>query len=169
MKGQRKSNFTKGAKMSKISDIIEEFILEQLEQAEFIDLSRNELASFFNCAPSQINYVLSTRFTEPKGFLIESYRGGGGYIRLARINIDRSEYISHLICDTLNGEIDYKEGLSILNRLCELELIDSNMAMVLGYAISPKSLALPIRIENKQRANILKTVLINLLKEKGNV
>ena len=155
--------------MSKISDLIETFILEQLEQAEFIDLSRNELASFFNCAPSQINYVLSTRFTEPKGYLIESYRGGGGYIRLARINIDRGDYISHLIFDTLNGEIGYKEGVSILNKLCELQLIDSNMAMVLGFAISPKSLALPIRIENKQRANILKTVLINLLKENGNV
>lgn len=168
-KGQRKSNFIKGAKMSKISDIIETFILEQLEQAEFIDLSRNELASFFNCAPSQINYVLSTRFTEPKGFLIESYRGGGGYIRLARINIDRSEYINHLICDTLTREIDYKEGLSIISKLCELELIDSSSAMILGYAISPKSLALPIRIENKQRANILKNVLINLLKENGDV
>lgn len=155
--------------MSKISDLIEEFILEQLEQEDFIDLSRNELASFFNCAPSQINYVLSTRFTEPKGFLTESFRGGGGYIRLARINIDKSSYISHLICDTLTEDIDYKEGIAILNRLCELQLLDSNTAVILGYAISPKALALPIKIENKQRANILRNVLINMLKENGNV
>ena len=155
--------------MSKISDIIETFILDQMQQADFIDLSRNELASFFNCAPSQINYVLSTRFTEPKGYLIESYRGGGGYIRLARININRSGYINHLICDTLMGEIDYKEGLSILSKLCELDLLDNSSASILGYAISPKSLALPIRMENKQRANILKNVLINILKENGDV
>ena len=155
--------------MSKISDMIESFILEQLEQAEFIDLSRNELAGFFNCAPSQINYVLSTRFTEPKGYMIESYRGGGGYIRLARINVDRGEYINHLICDTLNSEIDYKEGLYILAKLCELGLIDENSVSVLGYAISPKALALPIRIENKQRANIIKNVLINILKENDHV
>jgi len=152
--------------MSKISDVIENFILEQLEQSEFIDLSRNEMANFFHCAPSQINYVLSTRFTEPKGFLIESYRGGGGYIRLIRVNIDESDYVSHLICDTLNGDIDFQEGLTILNKLIDLNFIDSAAANILGYAISPKALAMPIKVENKQRANILKNVLINIMKER---
>ena len=155
--------------MSNLSDMIEQFILEQLEDMDSIDLSRNELASFFQCAPSQINYVLSTRFSEPRGFMTTSQRGGGGYIRLARINIDKSSYISHLICDTLTEDIDYKEGIAILNRLCELQLLDSNTAVILGYAISPKALALPIKIENKQRANILRNVLINMLKENGNV
>lgn len=155
--------------MSKISDVIETFILEQLQQAEFVDLSRNELASFFNCAPSQINYVLSTRFTEPKGFMIESYRGGGGYIRLARINIDKSDYLSHLICNILNTELDYREGVAILDKLCKLRFLDENSALILGYAISPKALSLPIRIENKQRANILKNVIVNILKERRDV
>ena len=151
--------------MSKISDLIETFILEQLEECEFINLSRNELASFFNCAPSQINYVLSTRFTEPRGFLTESYRGGGGYIRLSRINIDKSNYIGYLICNGLNDEIDYREGMTILNNLTNMKLIDEKSAVLLSYAISPKALAMPIKIENKQRANILKNVLINMLKE----
>ncbi len=151
--------------MSKISDLIEEFILEQLEQEESIDLSRNELANFFNCAPSQINYVLSTRFTEPRGFLTQSFRGGGGYIRLARVNIDKSNYIGHLICDTLNSEIDYREGMAILENLLNLKLIDESSALTLGYAISPKALSMPIKIENKLRANILKNVLVNMLKE----
>lgn len=152
--------------MSKISDIIEEFILEQMEDCEFVNLSRNELASFFGCAPSQINYVLSTRFTEPRGYIIESCRGGGGYIKLIRVNISDDNYIRHLISSTLQGEINYPEGLSIINQLYESDLIGKETAMVLGFAISSKALSLPVRLENKQRANILRNVLINMLKEK---
>jgi len=150
--------------MSKISDIIEEFILEQMQDTEFINLSRNELASFFNCAPSQINYVLSTRFTEPRGFIIESHRGGGGYIRLARINLEKNDYLTSLISNTLNGDIDYPTAVQILNNLIELSIIDSNSAKILSFAVSPKSLSMPVKIENKQRANILKNVLMNILK-----
>ena len=151
--------------MSKISDIIEEFILEQLDNTDYINLSRNELANFFNCAPSQINYVLSTRFTEPKGFLIESHRGGGGYIKLERVNLDKNNYIKQLLSTTLNDEIGYNECLTILANLCNLKIISEDTRKVLGYALTSKALALPVRIENKQRANILKNILINILKE----
>ncbi len=151
--------------MSNISDIIEEFILEQLDNTDFINLSRNELANFFNCAPSQINYVLSTRFTVPKGFLIESHRGGGGYIKLERVNIAKDEYVSDLITGTLNGEITYAESLKILENLHNLKIIGKEGLEILKIALSQKSLAMPIKIENKQRANILKNVLINIIKE----
>lgn len=151
--------------MSKISDIIEEFILEQLEDMEYINLSRNELANFFNCAPSQINYVLATRFTEPKGFLVESHRGGGGYIRLARVNIDRDDYIRDLLSSTLDGEIDYQTSINIISNLIELGYIGEEGGQILKYALSSKALSMPIKIENRQRANILKNVLINILKE----
>lgn len=151
--------------MSNISDIIEEFILEQLDDTDFINLSRNELANFFNCAPSQINYVLSTRFTVPKGFLIESHRGGGGYIKLERVNIAKDEYVSDLITNTLNGEITYAESLTILENLYNLKIIGKESLQILKIALSQKSLAMPIKIENKQRANILKNVLINIIKE----
>ncbi|MGN0960640.1 MAG: CtsR family transcriptional regulator [Christensenellales bacterium] len=151
--------------MSKISDIIEEFILEQLEDMDFVNLSRNELANFFNCAPSQINYVLSTRFTEPKGYLIESHRGGGGYIKLSRINIDRNDYVQHLLSETLRGEVDYNTSLTILSNLVQIGFLTDEEAKILEFALSPKALAMPIRIENKQRANILRNVLINMLKE----
>ena len=151
--------------MSKISDIIEEFILEQLSDTDFVNLSRNELANFFNCAPSQINYVLSTRFTVPRGFLVESHRGGGGYIKLERVNLNKNDYINDLLSTTLNGEIDFLEGTSILDNLKALKVLDDHECKVLGYAIQSKSLAMPIKIENKQRANILKNVLINILKE----
>lgn len=152
--------------MSKISDIIESFILEQLDDSGYIFLSRNELANFFNCAPSQINYVLSTRFTAPRGFVIESHRGGGGYIRLARINLERSSYITELISTVLINEIDYSTCNQILDNLIVLNILTESDCRILRYALSPKSLAMPVKIENKQRANILRNVLINIIKEK---
>ena len=152
--------------MSKISDLIEEFILEQLDDTEYINLSRNELANFFNCAPSQINYVLSTRFTEPRGFIIESHRGGGGYIRLARINLDKDDYLTALISDTLIYDIDYPTSIQILNNLCSLGFLTNNEVTILSFAVAPKALAMPLKIENKQRANILKNIVINILRER---
>ena len=152
--------------MSNISDIIEEFILEQLEGSDNIDLSRNELANFFSCAPSQINYVLSTRFTAPKGYIVESHRGGGGFIRLIRVNYEKNDYIRELISTTLEDEIDYNTAIKILETLYELDIIDDSARFVLTAAVSPKALSMPVRIENKQRANILKTVLINYLRGK---
>lgn len=152
--------------MSNISDIIEEFILEQLEGSDNIDLSRNELANFFSCAPSQINYVLSTRFTAPKGYIVESHRGGGGFIRLIRVNYEKNDYIRELISTTLEDEIDYNTAIKILETLYELDIIDDSARFVLSVALSSKALSMPVRIENKQRANILKTVLINYLRGK---
>ena len=150
--------------MSTISDIIEAFILEQLADTDYINLSRNELANFFNCAPSQINYVLSTRFTAPKGFLVESHRGGGGYIKLAKINLDKNEYINELISDILVQDIENNESLQILSNLVDMNIISEETATVLSYALSSKALAMPIKIENKQRSNILKNILINILR-----
>ncbi len=151
--------------MSKISDIIEEFILEQLDDDGIVNLSRNELANFFNCAPSQINYVLSTRFTVPKGFFVESHRGGGGYIKLGRVNLDKSSYVKQLLTTTLAGEVDFGQSSGILDNLQKLGVVTDDESKVLKYALSSKSLAMPIKIENKQRANILRNVLINKLKE----
>ena len=112
LKGQRKSNlklpllqvFTtlnkrKGIKMSNnktISDIIEEFIMSSLDDDDFIELSRNDLAKFFSCVPSQINYVLNTRFTVNRGFVVESQRGGGGYIKLMRVQDNDNNFLKFI-------------------------------------------------------------------------
>ncbi|MBP2649552.1 MAG: ctsR [Firmicutes bacterium] len=73
--------------MSNLADIIENYILGKLtgEQRQFMILRRNELAEELNCAPSQISYVLSTRFTANRGFVVESRRGAGGFVRILRI------------------------------------------------------------------------------------
>lgn len=150
--------------MQNISDIIEQFILDQLQDYSELNLSRNELASFFNCAPSQINYVLSTRFTNPKGFIVESRRGGGGYIKLTRVDLDKNDYLEKLICDTIKDEIDVNVASQLVDGLLSRGIIDEREHNIIMSAISNKSLSNPLKMENKLRANILKNILINIVK-----
>jgi len=149
--------------MSNISDVIEQFILNQMIDGE-VSISRNELANFFNCAPSQINYVISTRFTNPRGYLVESRRGGGGYIRLTKINLNKDDYIERLITDTIGDEISEIESRYVVNEMNERGIISDSELNIISSALSNKSLVNPIKIENKLRANILRNILINIIK-----
>ena len=99
--------------MATISDVIENFILSTLGTNNDLNLSRNELAGYFNCAPSQINYVLTTRFNLNRGFIIQSQRGGGGYIRIVRIKDFDDNYI-HKVIDSIGDEINFNEARFIL-------------------------------------------------------
>ena len=151
--------------MANISNIIEEFIIEQLEGYDEINLSRNELASFFNCAPSQINYVLSTRFTHPRGYIVESHRGGGGYIRLERVRLDKDVYLKTLLTSTIREEVDFNTALQILEVLENRGFVSSGEKEIIKCSISNKALANPLRLENKLRANILRSIVVNILRE----
>ena len=150
--------------MSNISDIIEQFILDQIDEFGEINLSRNELANFFKCAPSQINYVLSTRFTSPRGFITESRRGGGGYIKLIRLNLNKDDYLENLITSTIQDEISYNEAEQLAEGLIERGVISEREYDIVMSAISNKALSNPIKMENKLRANILKNILVNIIK-----
>ncbi len=150
--------------MANISDIIEQFILDQLDQFNELNLSRNELADYFNVAPSQINYVLSTRFTFPRGFVTESRRGGGGYIKLTRLNMTEDDLVD-MINNTLSKPIDYNTAEQLLLNMVDRDVIDNKQYKVLCSAVSDRSLASPLKTQDKLRANILRNVLINILKE----
>lgn len=151
--------------MKSISDVIEEFILDQLTDGQ-INLSRNELANFFNCAPSQINYVITTRFTPSRGFDVESRRGGGGYIKISKlISSNKSDYVYNLINNYIKDEIDYNNASLILDNLLDNEIITNSERDLIAVAISNKSLSNPIKMESKIRAKILTNLLISLIKE----
>ncbi len=151
--------------MKSISDVIEQFILEQLTDGQ-INLSRNELANFFNCAPSQINYVITTRFTPSRGFDVESRRGGGGYIKISKlINSNKADYVYNLINNYINDEIDYNNSLLILENLFDNEIISESERNLIAVAISNKSLSNPIKMESKIRAKILTNLLISFIRE----
>ena len=76
----------------RISDVIEEFIKEMFSEDDSIEIQRNDLAEYFNCVPSQINYVIATRFKPSQGYYVESKRGGGGHIKITKVNITKSNY-----------------------------------------------------------------------------
>lgn len=145
--------------MGNISDIIEKFILDAIKQDSVIDLSRNELANFFGCSPSQINYVLSTRFTLDRGFDVTSQRGGGGYIRLVRVSEDS---ILSTVLNRLKEPIDYLGAKHILDNLVYNRIVSENEANIMYLAVAPKALLSPINNQDHIRSQILKNILINL-------
>lgn len=148
--------------MASRSDIIEQFILNTLAEAPFIELSRNDLAKFFDCAPSQINYVLNTRFTLNDGYVIESVRGGAGFIKVIRVNNDEQNLQNLLnVCDR---PLNIIEGNQILDNLVSNELISMGENNLLKRAISTKALNNPLNMEEMLRANILKEIIIEVMK-----
>lgn len=153
--------------MANISDIIEEFILKSLGDDKFIDISRNELANFFSCANSQINYVLDTRFTMDRGFTKESHRGGGGYIRISKVNLDDEGYVSNLILESVGDELSEKRLNQILDRLKRENIISAREKKIIACGFSDTALSMPFGFKDKLRASGFKQVLMCILKDKG--
>lgn len=151
--------------MARISDIIEAFLKEMLKDSDrrTIEIKRNELANNFNCAPSQINYVLSTRFTIDKGYAIESKRGGGGHIKIIKLNIDNKEHIYNII-NQIGDSINMMQGISIVNFMLERGIIKTREAKIMMAAINNRSLNIDSDIKNIVRASILKSMIASLLR-----
>ncbi len=148
--------------MANISDLIENFIIRTLGEEDFLDLSRNDLAEFFGVAPSQINYVLATRFNFERGYSTTSKRGGGGYIRLTRLGADR-EFISKLF-SLIGEELDYQTAKSMLIVLTKNEIISESEYEHLEGMMSSKTLSCPMKIENHIRAKMMKSLIEGILR-----
>ena len=149
--------------MQTISDTIEKFLLDNLKNEE-LELSRNELADFFGCVPSQINYVLATRFTLDKGFIVDSQRGGGGYIKITRMPFD--DHFKSLIFDRIGDNISFNNAKQMVDTLFINQEINKDQKDCIISAIDPKALKNPLRIEDGMRAKILKNILTNIYKQK---
>lgn len=153
--------------MSVISDSIESFIKDMMEDIDgAYELKRNELAERFGCAPSQINYVLQTRFTPERGYVIESRRGGGGCIKLYRVNIDKHEVVKSLLEDfTKKGAMSEKNARQMLSDLASLGIIDIRTARLIYFAVSDDALSAAGPKKDALRVNILKTMMTAVLAE----
>lgn len=146
----------------RLSDSIEQFIKTMLAQEEQeVELKRNELAEYFGCAPSQINYVLATRFTPDHGYIIESRRGGGGYIRIFRMQQDTGKQLVYLLNERIGNSITALSASHLIQQLQEREVVSADEASLMVAAISPQALSLPMPEELKDalRAKILKCML----------
>lgn len=150
--------------MSVLSDTIEEFIKELMSEYEDkVDLQRNELAQHFNCAPSQINYVLATRFTPDRGYITESRRGGGGYIRVVRLRVDKTDHLFLLVTNRIGEQISARDAADIVSRLIETGVVTKNEGALMLAAVSGKALNMPLVLKDRVRASILKQMVLVLL------
>lgn len=152
--------------MANISETIEQFIIATLGENDSVDISRNSLAEYFSCAPSQINYVLDTRFTIDRGFVKESKRGGSGYIKISRLkNTDDNEYLNSLVLESVGDELSEKRMVQILEKLVSDNIVSFNEKVLIEAALSEDSLAMPFTIKDKVRAKSFKNILIELMKK----
>ncbi len=150
--------------MAQLSDSIEQFIKEMMEDGAQIELRRNELAQHFGCAPSQINYVLATRFTVDHGYIIESRRGGGGYIRIVRMCERSSENLLSALIERIGNAIDEDSSVAIIMHLLDRKLVTPNEARILRAAVGRNALALPVSAKDILRAAVLRNMIVQIFK-----
>lgn len=150
--------------MARISDIIAQFINDMIEDKKDkeVIIQRNELADKFNCAPSQINYVLTTRFTSEKGYMIESRRGGGGYIIIKRIEYNNKEKQVEAINKAIGESLTYSAALLLLEHLYETNLITKRELEIVKISINDRTLS-NAEDKNKLRSEILKGIIMVIL------
>lgn len=152
--------------MAVLSDNIEAFLISLLhdEETPVILVQRNELANYFRCAPSQINYVLSTRFTLERGYTVESRRGGGGYIRIVKMDLDKNAYLRHLLERGIGEAIGEDDARSALLRLFEAQCIDQNEYRLCASLLTDKTLAVPSPIKDRIRANLMRQMVVHWIR-----
>ena len=148
----------------RMSDMIEEFIKELFNDDDYVEIQRNDLAEHFNCVPSQINYVISTRFKPSQGYYVESKRGGGGHISIKKINTTKSNYLMHTI-SSVGDTITSQEVDIFLSNFLSYGVVTEKEAKLIKVATSDNVLTVPQDIRDKLRAKIFKNMLINLVED----
>lgn len=150
--------------MARLSDVIEAFLKELLNDMQgSVEIQRNELASRFNCVPSQINYVISTRFTNDQGYYVESRRGGGGCISIRRLNTATcGEYLMHTLT-SVGDRMSQHTCEVFINNFIDYSVVDKREAALMRAAVSDKALAeVPVDRRDEVRAAILKNMLMSM-------
>ena len=152
--------------MSTLANKIERYIKEMLETAEknCLELKRKDLAEVFSCVPSQINYVLETRFRDEQGYHVVSRRGAGGYFQIIRLEVADNKEMKNLIAAVSETEMDFKQAEGFLGRLLEEAVINKKEYMLIMSMINHESLAAAAVAEDRVRAAMMKNVLITLLR-----
>ena len=136
-----------------ISDVIEKMLIQMLtDEGGQLELRRNELAERLGCVPSQINYVITSRFTPERGYVIESRRGGGGYIRITKKMIHNDEYLMHLFC-AVGNVIDRRSATLYVLELLERGLVTDREGRILNAVLS-------VIEDDETRANALKKAIL---------
>jgi len=129
-----------------------------------VELRRNELAQHFGCAPSQINYVLATRFSLDHGYIIESRRGGGGYVRILRMQSRSKPDFLDMLLNRVGNSLDEETANAIISNLRERKMVTEREAALMRSAVSRNALTLPISAKDVLRAAVFRNMLIQVFK-----
>lgn len=145
----------------RMSDIVAEYIINMLNVYDGqVDIQRNELAGTLGCVPSQINYVISSRFTPEQGYVVESRRGGGGYIRISRVHLEVDNSVMHIV-NSIGDDLDTKTAEVILDNLQSYGVISEKERKVIASAISERVyMTVPKEYRKPLRASVLKNMLL---------
>ena len=147
--------------------MIESFIKDLFEDDDYIEIQRNDLAEHFKCVPSQINYVIATRFKPSQGYYVESKRGGGGYISIRKVNITKSNYLMHIIT-SMGDTITSNEVDIFISNFLSYNIVTKTEAKLLKVATSDNVLIVPQEYKDKLRASIFKNMILNLVEDEDN-
>lgn len=151
--------------ISSLSDHIERYIKALLDQAgqNGLEIRRIELAELFECVPSQINYVLKTRFSNERGYIVESRRGGGGYIRILRLEPQHQQGICPWIYETVGESIDTSEAEALLARLLDHDYLSKKDVVVIRALLEEETREISEAYADRLRAMLLRSMLMLLL------
>lgn len=144
----------------RMSDLVAQYIMQMLdEQNGSAEIQRNELAGNLGCVPSQINYVITSRFTPEQGYMVESRRGGGGYIRISRVKMDRGTAMMHII-NSVGSSLDKATAEVMLNNMLQRNMIELQSAKLIAAALSDRTLS---QIEQDKRDTVRADLFKNML------
>ncbi|WP_088811022.1 MULTISPECIES: CtsR family transcriptional regulator [Listeria] len=149
--------------MRNISDIIEAYLKQVLESNEAVEIKRSEIASKFECVPSQINYVINTRFTMERGYIVESKRGGGGYIRIIKVRMnDKVQLLDAIIGMLRDKKVSQAFSEDVILRLLEEDVVTKKEARMMVAALDREVLIIPLPDRDILRSRILEAMLVAL-------
>ena len=150
------------------SDRIARFILDVLESADgTAELQRSSLADRFGCVPSQINYVIATRFSPERGYMVESRRGGGGYIRIVRLAATSREELLQSLYQRIGTSISSADAAKIIEHLKMEKIVTPEEASLMLAALSPQAVPLPLTMKDALCAGTLRSMILSLAKRRA--
>ena len=145
-----------------MSDLIESYLKNVLLSNETVEIRRSEIADQFNCVPSQINYVINTRFTIQQGYVVESKRGGGGYIRIMKVNLVDEMDVLNTLGDLIPLQLSVREANHLLQNLYENELISKREAQMMALMMEKDTFPVSVKNGDEIRSNMMKKLIDNL-------
>lgn len=148
-----------------LSNSIAQMIIQMLEEENEIEIQRNTFAQQVGCVPSQINYVLASRFTPENGYIIQSRRGGGGYIKIAKVQYDKSELLPSIF-EAIGSQLDeIKAKAYVLSLLEHGAISQSEAKLFLSATAQTNFKSISSELKDHIRANIFKQMLLALMQK----